>query len=107
MPSCPPAAIRDALGRPREGVHAWRVPLAPGLDVAGVDLLATAGLAAAITGGLAARRRVRGPAPLALAYLAVLVILLVVAVGLHRAFCVNTALNVRLGLAVPAAGPGA
>lgn len=36
---------RDVLGRPREGVHAWRLPG----DVAGVDYLATIVLALATT----------------------------------------------------------
>ena len=79
---------KDALGKPGEGIHSWRVP--PGL--AGFDLLLTAGAALLLSHTLLSGTVV--------SFLIALVILIVIAVIVHRAFCVNTALNTWLGLAV-------
>lgn len=75
--------FRDALGRPGEGIHAWRVGSGEGL--AGADLLMTAAAAGAIvalSGELTAFR-------FALAF----VVLVIVSVAVHLAFCVDTPLT--------------
>jgi hypothetical protein len=94
---CPSESVRNALGRPGEGGHAWRIPLGPNFDVAGVDVLLTAGIAALIARALPKRKN------RLLAFFIIFVILILAAVGIHRAFCVNTALNKKLGLGVPEA----
>jgi hypothetical protein len=67
---------RDALGRPGEGAHGWRVA-----GVAGFDVLLT--LAAA--GGVAALAKKN--------FWAVLLVLLLAGTFLHAAFCVPTPLT--------------
>jgi hypothetical protein len=93
--SCPHA---DIFGKPGTGAHALRVPF-PGTPdgVAAVDLAMTAaaaGLAAyALDGGW-------------LLFLLVFVCLMLAGVIAHRAFCVDSALNVLLfGKRRPAAPP--
>jgi hypothetical protein len=81
---------RDALGKPGEGVHAWRIG-----GLAATDLLMTA--AAAF---LLSRTAFKAQPPL-IGFLVIFVILIVAAVAIHRAFCVDTALNRCLGLAPP------
>lgn len=96
---------RDALGKPEEGAHAWRVG-----GLAGVDLLLTAGGALALSRAGLGPRLGAGAAAEAASVFAVFVILIIVAIAVHRLFCVDTALNRRLGLAstvfeAPAGGP--
>ena len=67
---------RDALGKPGEGIHRWRIG-----GLALVDTLLTLALA----GGIAQILKKN--------FWAVLVILLVAAVAMHALFCVPTALN--------------
>lgn len=74
---------KDIFGKPNEGVHKPRV-----LGVAAVDLVATIVAAAAIS--YLSKRN----------FFLVLVILMLAAIAAHRAFCVNTALNIALGLGV-------
>jgi len=81
---------KNAAGKPGEGAHAWRIPFgAKGL--AGTDLLLTAGAAALLTwsGAFSGDD----------AFFIVFIVLIAVAVAVHRLFCVNTALNQWLGLA--------
>lgn len=67
---------RNALGEPGKGIHAPRLG---GLAVA--DILLTTGLAL-----LASKA-------LHMSFIVVFLILVIVAIGLHEAFCVNTRLN--------------
>lgn len=87
---------KDALGRPGEGVHAWRIGAAHGArdGIAGTDLLLTAGAAY-----LLSRSTKRGATTAG--FLVVFIVLLLAAVAIHRLFCVDTALNRALGLAAP------
>lgn len=89
---------KDALGKPGEGVHEWRVLKSETFPkgLAGADLLMTAAAAALLTWGGAFRGASGGN--VLIAFLIVFIILMVVAIGLHRAFCVNTALNQTLDL---------
>jgi len=95
--------FKNALGAPGEGSHAWRIGGKRGTraGVAGSDLLLTAGAALLLS-------RVTFKSRGALAgFFIVFVILMILAVAVHRLFCVDTALNVALGLgrgAPPAAG---
>jgi hypothetical protein len=73
---CP---YRDVLGRPGVGVHGPRV-----FGLAAFDVIGTALLALFVGRG--------SPYASARAFVA----LMCVAIALHRAFCVDTALNVRL-----------
>ena len=75
-------AYADIFGRPGEGAHARRVG-----GLAGVDLALTAGLAFVV----GRKRRLAGSQLLAI--LAVFIILIIVAIGVHEMFCVNTRLN--------------
>jgi hypothetical protein len=72
--------FKDALGKPGQGFHAPRI-----LGVAALDLLGTA-----LVAWLIARAR-RGWHPVP-----VFLVLMALAVVLHRLFCVDTALNVAL-----------
>lgn len=72
-------AFKDIFGKPREGVHAWRV-----CDIAIVDLGATAGVA-----WLMNRYFHIGTMRL-------LMILLILSVFSHWLFCVDTAIMVGL-----------
>lgn len=74
----------NALGEPGKGVHSVR---AGGLAL--VDLLGTAGLSYLIARYGLGRTDV-------LAFVLVFVILMLVAILLHEAFCVNTRLNAYL-----------
>ena len=67
---------RNALGEPNKGLHQYRLG---GFAVA--DILLTAGLA------------LIGSRAFNCSFVLVFLILIVVAVGLHEAFCVNTRLN--------------
>lgn len=86
---------RDALGRPGEGVHSWRVP--PG--IAGADLLLTAGVAFLLS------RVAFTSYGSVVAFLIVFVILIIAGIALHTIFCVDTALNRYLGLTKSFEGP--
>lgn len=97
--SCPPRRVSDALGRPGEGVHAWRLPLAPGFDVAAFDVLLTAG-AALLVAGVSARKN-RSPARALAVFVVAFIVLVALGAVAHRALCVGTALNKKLGLAPP------
>jgi hypothetical protein len=70
---------RDALGKPGEGIHRWRIG-----GLALVDILLTLALA----GGIAwiAKKN----------FWAVLLVVLILAIVIHEAFCVPTALNCAL-----------
>lgn len=74
---------KDVFGKPNEGVHSLRI-----FGVAAVDLVATI-LAAAAISYLTKRN-----------FFLVFLLLMLAAIAAHRAFCVNTALNVALGLRV-------
>lgn len=78
---------RHVFGKEGEGAHAFRV-----FGLAAVDVAATLALALAISMASGAR------------YWIVLAALTALAIVVHRIFCVNTALNVRIfGLVVPSA----
>jgi hypothetical protein len=86
----------NALGEPDKGVHALRIG-----GLAAVDLLLTAGLAYLVS------RHALGCHGV-LAFLLVFVMLILVAVALHEAFCVNTRLNALIfGRAWPGPYTGA
>jgi hypothetical protein len=70
-----------ALGTPGKGAHSLRVG-----GIAIVDVLLTAGLAGAVT------KLVTGRVT-ALALMIVFALLIILAVGLHEAFCARTRLN--------------
>jgi hypothetical protein len=93
---------KNAFGKPGEGAHAWRIGGERGTrdGVAGSDLLLTAGAAFLIS-----RFPFKQHPPLA-SFFIVFVILMVVAVAVHRAFCVDTALNRKLGLGGPSRSVG-
>jgi len=88
---------KDSLGKPGEGPHAWRIGGERGTrdGVAGTDLLLTIGAAAIIS-----RMTFKSSPPLE-GFFIVFIILMIITVAVHRLFCVNTALNRKLGLAVP------
>jgi hypothetical protein len=67
---------KNALGKPDEGLHRYRIG-----GFALVDILLTAGLA------LIASRAFHS------SFVVVFLILLIIAIGVHEAFCVNTRLN--------------
>jgi hypothetical protein len=67
---------KNALGKPNEGLHKYRIG-----GFALVDILLTAGLA------------LIGSRAFHYSFIIVFLILLIVAIGLHEAFCVNTRLN--------------
>lgn len=85
---------KDALGKPGEGAHAWRIPLGfgPPKGVAGTDLIMT-GAAALLLSQFAFKTL----NPL-VSFIIVFIILIVVGIAAHRAFCVDTALNQWLGV---------
>jgi hypothetical protein len=70
--------LKNLLGEPRKGAHALRIPL---LDIALVDTLLTIVLAFAAS-------RLLGTS-----FLLTFIVLLIVAVAVHRALCVDTRLN--------------
>ena len=74
--SCP---YRNVFGREGEGIHSFRI-----FGLAVVDLLAT--LAAALLLSYLSKVSVFIMFPA----------LIILAVGVHRVFCVNTALNVKI-----------
>lgn len=89
---------KDALGEPGKGVHSWRIGGTRGSSrdgIAGADLLLTVGAAFLIS-----RTAFKHYSHLA-SFLIVLIILMVFAVASHRAFCVDTTLNRKLGLSPP------
>lgn len=92
---------KDSLGKPGEGSHAWRIGGARGSrsGVAGVDLLLTVGAAFLLSQAIFDRKKAIS------SFLIVFIILMIVAVAIHRAFCVDTALNRMIGI-VPAADSG-
>ena len=96
---------KNAFGKPGEGAHAWRLGGERGTrdGVAGSDLLLTAGAAFLISRFTS--KKLRQYPPLA-SFFIVFIILMVVAVAVHRAFCVDTALNRKLGLGGPTRGGG-
>lgn len=86
----PLCRFRHALGRPGEGAHAPRVPLTGAVVPGGlalVDVLLT------VAAAYGASRAAGVP------FVTALLVLVVVAVVAHAAFCVPTALNVALGIA--------
>jgi len=70
--------LKNVLGEPGKGAHALRIPL---LDIALVDTLLTVVAAFAVS-------RLFGTS-----FLLTFIVLLVVAVAVHRALCVDTRLN--------------
>jgi hypothetical protein len=91
-----PCRYADVFGAPGTGAHRYRLG-----GLAAVDLLATGGLA--YLAARLARRRVT-----AASYALALLVLLVVAVAAHEAFCVNTRLTAALfGRAWPGPHPAA
>lgn len=78
---------KDALGKPGQGAHSWRLG-----GLAGVDLLLTAGAALLIS------QAASGGCGSLAGFLVVFIILMIIAVVVHRAFCVDTALNRKLGI---------
>lgn len=83
---------RDALGRPGEGPHAPRL-----FGLAAADLLLTGAAAALIVA--AGRRREKSTLALLVAFFVAFLALVLLGVGAHALFCVDTALNRRLGIA--------
>lgn len=79
--SGPLCKYSDALGKPGKGIHKFRVG-----GLAAADLVLTGALAALIS-----RKGFHTKSVIALLF--VFVILLVIAVALHEAFCVKTQLN--------------
>ena len=73
-----------ALGTPGQGAHSWRVG-----GIAALDVLLTGGLAVVIT-------KYAVTTPTLGAYLLVFALLVVIAVGVHEAFCVRTRFNAWL-----------
>lgn len=71
--------FKHVFGKEREGVHAWRV-----FDVAVVDLVATLAIGVAISAWTGWN------------VVVVCVTLLALGIVAHRAFCVNTKINVAL-----------
>ena len=105
---CPMSGLcryKDIAGKPGEGAHAWRIGGAYGTrdGVAGTDLLLTAGAAFLISRFTS--NKLRQYPPLA-SFFIVFILLMIVAVALHRAFCVDTALNRKLGLGGSTRGVG-
>ena len=84
---------KDVFGKPGEGSHAWRLG-----GLAGADLLLTAGAALLLS------RTAFRSSPMWASFLIVFIILILLAVGVHRLFCVDTALNRMLGLSPPQPG---
>jgi hypothetical protein len=74
----------NVFGEPGEGNHKYRVG-----GLAAVDLLATGGLTFLITRFALGRKDL-------LAYALVFIILVLAAILIHEAFCVNTRLNAAL-----------
>lgn len=70
---------RDIFGKPNQGVHQYRF-----MNIAIVDLLLTVAIAIFI--GYLIHKN----------WLLILLILLLLAIFIHRLFCVNTALNVAI-----------
>lgn len=85
---------KNVFGKPGEGTHAWRIGGTRGLrnGIAGLDLLLTAGAAFLIS-----RFTFKQYSHLA-SFILVFIILMIIAIAVHRAFCVDTALNRTLGL---------
>lgn len=77
-------AFKDALGKPGEGLHSYRIG-----GLAAVDLLLT-GIAAYFISRKASPLLGLGWAPTTIL---VFLVLVLIAIGVHRAFCVNTQLN--------------
>jgi len=88
---------KNAAGKPGEGAHAWRIGGVKGSrdGIAGSDLLLTAGAAF-----LLSRVTFKSYGALA-SFFIVFIILMILAVAVHRLFCVDTALNRKLGLTGP------
>jgi hypothetical protein len=87
--SCP---FKDALGKPGTGFHERRI-----LGLAANDVVGTLALALAFpppSFGLWRQRSVNG-------YAASVVAWFLLAIAVHRAFCVDTALNVAIFGAAP------
>lgn len=91
---------KDIAGKPGLGAHAWRIGGAYGTrdGVAGTDLLLTAGAAFFISRFTS--DKLRQCPPLA-SFFIVFITLMLIAAAVHRAFCVDTALNRKLGLGGP------
>lgn len=75
---------RDIFGKPNTGAHSLRIG-----GLAAVDLLATGGAAYLVSRYALGRTDYQ-------ALIAVFIVLIIIAIFMHRAFCVDTALNVRL-----------
>jgi hypothetical protein len=75
---------RDIFGKPNTGAHSLRVG-----GLAAVDLLATGGAAYLVSRYALGRTDYQ-------ALIGVFIVLIIIAIFMHRAFCVDTTLNVRL-----------
>lgn len=80
---------KDIFGKPNEGVHSSRF-----LGMAVVDLAATAGIAAIITAAIPSGRKSVGS--FLSIFITTLFILMIFAILVHKIFCVDTALNVKI-----------
>lgn len=82
--SCPLSRFSDIFGKPNEGAHSYRF-----LDIAIVDVTATiigAGMLSGISKYLFETNFIKY-------FIIFLIILFILAIGLHRLFCVNTTIN--------------
>jgi len=84
-------AYSNALGTPGQGFHAIRFG-----GFAVVDVLLTVGLALAIVTAIFRRGRLRGFGSYLAMVFSVFALLVVLAVGVHELFCVDTRLNALL-----------
>lgn len=89
----PLCKYKDALGEPGKGVHKWRVPPGKG-GFAAADLLMTGAAALLLSRTIPSAKAMN---PFA-SFFIIFLILMIVAIIVHRAFCVDTELNKRLGL---------
>jgi hypothetical protein len=78
MPLC---QYKNALGKPDEGIHSWRVG-----GFAAADVLLTGGLALLVSKGLLKSSNIA-------VFMLVFITLVLIAVLIHEEFCVNTKLN--------------
>jgi H+/Cl- antiporter ClcA len=93
-------AFKDVLGKPGEGVHAWRTPSVLGLPgLAAGDLLGTLGIALVAAWFLVHRSKDDWRwADFARKTAILFVLLWAVGIFLHWLFCVPTPLNKMLGI---------
>jgi hypothetical protein len=72
---------KDALGVPRKGIHALRIPW---VDLAAVDVIGTLVIAVAVAKWLE------------VSFLTSLIVVMLLAIALHRVFCVDTRVAVAI-----------